>query len=152
MQRKERKRNSVVSEISLSLSPSLPASVSFPSTATVEVCHLLLFPDKDGCLPLRHNGNAFTTICLCYSLKARGVLFSSHTNFIKKKKKKSDTTHTHTQTQRVPDYYLPFLLEGYKLRCVRGQDVLMPPRVPVDKVTIQQNKGANSFIRMPSQL
>ena len=97
MQRKERKRNSVVSEISLSLSPSLPASVSFPSTATVEVCHLLLFPDKDGCLPLRHNGNAFTTICLCYSLKARGVLFSSDTNFIKKKKR-SLTQHTHTHT------------------------------------------------------
>ena len=42
--------------------------LSLSLLVTVPVCQLLLFPDKDGCLPLRHNGNTFTAICLRYLL------------------------------------------------------------------------------------
>lgn len=159
-QRKERKKKQcVITEIRLSL------SISFPSLATVEVCHLLLFPDKDGCFPLRHNGNAFTTICLCYSLKARGVLFSlpsANTTFysdcclsnyyfvehclyltpILSQKKESDATvhpHTHTHTQSTGQLSAIFV-GRLQIEVCEGSGCAHAPRVPVDKVTIQQNK------------
>lgn len=47
-----------------------------PLMATLLVFQLLLFPNKDGCLPLRHRGNTFRATCLCYSFKTMRLLFS----------------------------------------------------------------------------
>lgn len=115
-----------------------------PLMATLLVFQLLLFPNKDGCLPLRHRGNTFRATCLCYSFKTMRLLFSfisilsvvffpllpfdlilplSRTNFIQKSLTQKHT-FLRTHTQHTQDYYLPFC---YKLLCVRGQDVLMLP-------------------------
>lgn len=115
-----------------------------PLMATLPVFQLLLFPNKDGCLPLRHRGNTFRATCLCYSFKTMRLLFSfisilsvvffpllpfdltlplSRTNFIQKSLTQKHT-FLRTHTQHTQDYYLPFC---YKLLCVRGQDVLMLP-------------------------
>lgn len=121
----------------------LPASISVPSWR-LPVFQLLLFPNKDGCLPLCHRGNTFRATCLCYSFKTMRLLFSFisilSVVFFSSAAIRSDTpsiSHqfhpkkSNTKAHILPHTYathtgllLPFC---YKLLCVRGQDVLMLP-------------------------
>lgn len=136
-----------------------------PLMATLLVFRLLLFPNKDGCLPLRHRGNTFRATCLCYSFKTMRLLFSfisilsvvffssaairSDTPSISHQfhpKKSNTKAHILTHTYATHTGLLSAIL--LQIVMCEGSGCAHAPCVPVGKVAIPTKQVTNSFIPM----
>lgn len=142
----------------------LPASISVPSWR-LPVFQLLLFPNKDGCLPLCHRGNTFRATCLCYSFKTMRLLFSFisilSVVFFSSAAIRSDTpsiSHQFHPKKSNTKAHIPAhtyathtgLLSAILLQIVmcEGSGCAHAPCVPVGKVAIPTKQVTNSFIPM----
>lgn len=137
-----------------------------PLMATLPVFQLLLFPNKDGCLPLRHRGNTFRATCLC-AIHSRPWDFSSLSFpyyllfFFSSAAIRSDTpsiSHqfhpkkSNTKAHILTHTYATHtgLLSAILLQIVmcEGSGCAHAPCVPVGKVAIPTKQVTNSFIPM----
>lgn len=120
-----------------------------PLMATLLVFQLLLFPNKDGCLPLRHRGNTFRATCLCYSFKTMRLLFSFisilSVGFFSSAAIRSDTPSISHQFHPKKSNTKAILLQ---IVMCEGSGCAHAPCVPVGKVAIPTKQVTNSFIPM----